>query len=97
MHLVYTPNTQEIFMVSARMEINDYTNKVLNVIKVKHDLKDKSEALNKFAEICGEIFVEKKPSDEYVKRVLRIAKNYEKNRNRKMTIKELDKLCGVDS
>lgn len=84
-------------MVSARMEINDYTNKVLNVIKVKHDLKDKSEALNKFAEICGEIFVEKKPSDEYVKRVLRIAKNYEKNRNRKMTIKELDKLCGVDS
>lgn len=84
-----------VFMVSARMEINDYTNKVLNVIKVKHDLKDKSEALNKFAELCGEIFVEKEPNDEYIKKVLEIAKKYEKNKDRKMTLAELDKLCGA--
>ena len=34
--------------VSARVELGDYANKVLGIIKIKYGLKDKSEALNKF-------------------------------------------------
>ena len=40
-------------MVYARVVLNDYTNKVLNVIKAKYGLNDKSEALNKFADLYG--------------------------------------------
>ena len=35
-------------MISARLNLTEYSNKVLNMIKIKFDLKDKSEALNKF-------------------------------------------------
>ncbi|HQT45132.1 MAG TPA: DUF2683 family protein, partial [Candidatus Micrarchaeota archaeon] len=41
-------------MVFAQIELNDYTNRVLNVLKAKFGLKDKSEAINKFAEIYGD-------------------------------------------
>lgn len=82
-------------MVLARLELNNYTNKILNVIKAKFDLKDKSEALNKFAELCGDEIVEKEASDEYIKKVIKIEKQHTKKYNhRKMTLKELDKICG---
>jgi len=83
-------------MVFARLELNGYTNKVLNVIKAKFDLKDKSEALNKFAELCGEELVEKEANDQYIKKLIEIEKNHiKKYKNRKMRMKELDKLCGM--
>ena len=46
-------------MVYARITLNDYANKVLNVIKAKFDLRDKSEALNKFIDLFGDEVVEK--------------------------------------
>lgn len=83
-------------MVTARMELSNYTNKVLNVIKAKYELKDKSAALNKFIEIFGEDIVEREVKPEYLKKVLTIHKDHvEQFPNRKMTIAELDKLCGV--
>lgn len=85
-------------MVLARLKLNGYTNKVLNVVKAKFDLKDKSEALNKFVEECGDEFVEKEANGEYIKKLLEIDKRHMKfHKNRTMTIKELDKLCGVDN
>ena len=45
--------------IQFRAEIDDYTNRVLGVIKEKFGLKDKSLALSKFAELYGEEFVEK--------------------------------------
>ncbi len=51
-------------MVDSRLSISPFCNKVLNVIKAKYDLPDKSAALNKFAEIYGRLEVEKNPDDE---------------------------------
>lgn len=80
-------------MVFARVEINEYTNQVLNMIKVKFKLNDKSEALNKFVEICGDEFVEKEANDEYIKKVLDIEKrHFKKYGNRSMSHKELNHL-----
>ena len=45
-------------MVNALIKINEDTNRVLNIVKAKYDLKDKGEAINvvvkKFIDIEGE-------------------------------------------
>lgn len=83
-------------MISARVEINDYANRVLNIIKIKFGLKDKSEALNKFVELYGEDIMEKQATEEYTKKVIETAKKHvSKYGNKKMTLQELDKLCEV--
>jgi len=83
-------------MISARVELDDYANRVLGIIKIKFGLRDKSEALNKFIEIYGEEIMEKQASEEYIKKVIEITKkHFEKYRNKKMTLQELDKLCEV--
>ena len=82
-------------MVLARLNLNDYTNKVLNVIKAKFDLKDKSEAINKLAELAGDEFVEKQASDRYMKKLLEIDREHMKKLRKPMTQKELDELFGV--
>ncbi len=84
-------------MVFAQVKLDDYTNRVLNVLKAKFGLKDKSEAINKFAEMYGDELVEKEANDQYVKKVLEIAEKHMKAQgSRKMTLKELDRLCGMD-
>ena len=83
-------------LVSARVELNEYTNKVLNMIKIKFNLRDKSEAINKFIELYGEDIVEKEVSDEYVQKVIKICDEHLAKPGRKrMTIEELDRLCGI--
>lgn len=83
-------------MVFARVSLSDYANRVLNVVKAKFGLKTKSEALNKLAEMFGDEFVEKEATDEYVKKLLEIEeKHFKKHGKRKMSVKELDELCGV--
>ena len=83
-------------MVSARVELDDYTNRVLGVIKIKFGLKDKSEALNKFIEMYGDEIIEKEATEDYVKKVIDITKkHFEKYKNKEMTLQELNKLCEV--
>ena len=83
-------------MVLARVKLENYTNKVLRVVKAKYDLNDKSEAINKFVELYGEKEVEKEPKEEYLKKILEIDKKHmKKYGNKRMSLKELDKLCGV--
>jgi len=90
--LKYTMTNQKI---SARVEIDDYSNKVLGIIKIKYALRDKSEALNKFIEIFGDNFIEKESNEEYAQKVILIANNhFKKYGKRKMSLQELDKLCG---
>ena len=55
-------------MISARVELDDYANRVLGIIKIKFGLRDKSEALNKFIELYGEEIMEKEASEEYTKK-----------------------------
>ena len=83
-------------MISARVELDDYANRVLGIIKIKFGLKDKSEALNKFIELYGEEVMEKEASEEYIKKIIAITKkHFENYGNKKMTLQELDKLCEV--
>ena len=80
--------------ISARIELDSYANKVLAVLKAKYGLRDKSEAINKFAELYGDEVVEKEANEKYVKRVVEISNNHlKKHGHKKMSIKELDALC----
>lgn len=80
-------------MVYARVSLNNYVNRVLNVIKAQFDLHDKSEAINKFIEMFGDEFVEKEASDEYIKKMIEMEKrHFKKYGHRKMTKQEFNKL-----
>jgi len=82
--------------VSARVELDEYTNRVLGVIKMKYGLKDKSEALNKFIELYGDEVIDRETNEEYIKKVIELTKkHYDKYKNKKMTLQELDNLCEV--
>lgn len=64
------------------------------MIKIKYQLRDKSEALNKFVEIYGEDILEKETNEEYIKEVLEISGNhFKKHGSKKMNFEELDALC----
>ncbi len=82
--------------ISFRAEINEYTNRVLGVIKEKYGLKTKSEALNIFALQYGEKYVEKEIKEELIREVQEIATKHDKKYPKRiMTLEELDKICGL--
>ena len=76
-------------MVDARVRLNKYSNKVLTVVKAKYELKDKSEAINRFIETYGENEVEHEVKDSYVKKLLRIEEGIKKRRDKPQTVQEL--------
>lgn len=74
-----------------RLEVNEYTLRVLDVMKGKHGLKNRSQALDKFAEVYGEDLVEPEFDEEYLKELDAIYKEYKKNpQKRAMTSEDLD-------
>jgi hypothetical protein len=78
-------------MVDARMTISEYSNRVLNVIKAKYGLRDKSEALDRLILLYGDDFVD--PNEDFVKKVVSIAKRHKKlHPGRKMSLRELEDL-----
>ena len=81
-------------MISARVELNEYVNRVLGVIKMKFGLKDKSEAINKFVELYGDEVIEKEATEAYAKKIVEMANShFKKYGRRKMSLRELDELC----
>lgn len=100
MHLICIPNTHyknmENKTVTARIELGDYANKVLGIIKIKYGLNDKSEAINKFIELYGDDILESEASLEYTKKIIELTnKHLKKHGLKKMSVEELDKLCEV--
>lgn len=78
------------------MELDEYANKVFAVLKAKYGLKDKSEAINKFAELYGDEVVEKDAKEEYIKNILEVTdKHFKKYGHKSMTLAELDALCEI--
>ena len=78
---------------NLRVNISEYTNRVLGVIKEKFGLKDKSQALDKFAEIFGDEFIEKDANENYIKKIIEIEKNhFKKYKNKKMSEKDFNGL-----
>ncbi len=84
-------------MTSMSITVNEYTGKVLGVIKEKFGLRDKAEALNRFSEMFGEEFVEKEVSEDVLNQMIEDCEKWEQKHKfkRKMPLKELDRLCGI--
>ncbi|MFH1592492.1 MAG: hypothetical protein ABIB47_03955 [Candidatus Woesearchaeota archaeon] len=78
---------------NLRLNISEYTNRILGVIKEKFGLKNKSEALNRFADMFGDEFIEKEANDQYIKKLIEIEKaHFRKYKNKKMGEKEFNEL-----
>ncbi|MBI2664598.1 DUF2683 family protein [Candidatus Woesearchaeota archaeon] len=59
-------------MVQAVINIEEQSNRVLNMVKAKYGLKDKSEAINYVVEVYEESFLEPELKPEYVKKIKRL-------------------------
>ncbi len=59
-------------MVQAIITIEDRTNRVLNIVKAKFGLKDKSEAINVMAKQYEEEILEPQLRPEYIEKLQRI-------------------------
>ena len=80
-------------MTQARLELSPYTQRVLDVIKGKFGLKNRTEALNKFALEYGSEFVEPPVNEDYLKELDgRYNVHIKKNKFKPMSKKEFDEL-----
>jgi len=61
-------------MPKAMIQISDKANRILNILKAKYALKDKSQAINKMAEEFGETLLEPQLRPEYIKKLRKIEK-----------------------
>ena len=61
-------------MVQAIININERANQILNIVKAKYNLIDKSEAINVMAEKYEEAILEPELRPEYIKKAKRIMK-----------------------
>ena len=62
-------------MVKAIVNISDENNQIINIIKAKYNLKDKSEAINKIIEEYAEILLEPELKPDYIEKIKRIMEN----------------------
>jgi len=56
-------------MVNAMINISKQANQILNIVKAKHDFKDKSQAIDYVAKMYGEEILELNLRPEYVKKL----------------------------
>lgn len=73
-------------MVQAMINIEEDVNRVLNIVKAKYGLKDKSQAINLVVNEYEENFLEPELRPEYKKKISRIVKGKHLSR------KEFEKL-----
>lgn len=84
-------------MTQARFELDDYTIRVLDVIKGKFGLKNRDAALKRFAREEGYKYVEPSPNEMVLRDLDAVYNEHmKKHKNRKMSEKELNKLLGLE-
>ena len=76
-------------MVKAIVDISQRTNRIINVIKAKYDLRDKSQAINRIVEEFEEFILEPELKPEYVEKLRRI------QREKTIKIKDFEKEFGL--
>ncbi len=82
--------------ITVNLRVRKYSSQVLGVVKEKFGLKDKGQALDKFAELYGDDFIDREVRDDVARDVIRsVAAHYKKYGTKAMTDEELDKLTGV--
>ena len=62
-------------MVQALIDISDHSNRILNILKAKFDLKDKSAAIDLMAEQYEDVILEAELRPEYVQKIEHIRKH----------------------
>ena len=83
--------------VAMNVKVKEYTSRVLGVVKEKYGLKDKAEALDKFAEMYGGEFVDREVKEEVIKEVIESCERHIKKYGfRSRTVAELRKKVGAE-
>ncbi|MBR9699799.1 DUF2683 family protein [Candidatus Woesearchaeota archaeon] len=80
-------------MTQMRIELDEYTKRVLDVAKGKWGLKNRNQALSKFAREYGDELLDPPVNESILHEIDMIYKKHPKKR--KMTLKELDKHLGL--
>ena len=82
--------------MQSRLEMDEYTARVLDVVKGKFGLKNISEALNRLTKECGSIYVDPQPNELALRELDVIYEDHKKKHgDRKMNDKELKVLLGI--
>ncbi len=82
---------------TLNIHVNDYTNRVLGVIKEMFGLRNKSEALNKFVEMFGDEFINKEVREDVVKDIIVSSEAHiRKHGMRRMSMAQLRKVTGAE-
>lgn len=63
-----------VYMVQAIINIDERTNRILNIVKAKYGLKDKSAAIIKMAEEYEKEILEPELKPEYIEKLKKIEK-----------------------
>ena len=63
-----------MYMVQAMIDIEDQTNRILNIVKAKFGLKDKSQAINMIAKQYEQELLEPQLKPEYMQKLQSIKK-----------------------
>ena len=83
--------------VTMNVKVGDYANRVLGVVKEKYGLRDKGCALDKFAEMYGEEFVEQEVREDVIREVIESCDRHIKKYGfRSRTTKNLRKRIEAD-
>jgi hypothetical protein len=78
--------------VNVNLKVSNYTSRVLGVVKEKYGLKDKAQALDKFAELYGDEYVDREVKDEVIREVIESCERHIKKYGfRSRSVKELRK------
>jgi hypothetical protein len=78
-------------MVSAIINISDHANRILNIVKAKYSLRDKSEAINVVTQIYEEDVLEPELRPAYAKKLKSIIKN-----EKRVAVKNFRKEYGLE-
>jgi len=73
-YLKYTRSIRDVYMVQAVIDIDVRANRVLNIVKAKFGLKDKSEAINIVVKEYEETLLEPELRPEYEEKLNKIRK-----------------------
>jgi hypothetical protein len=83
-------------MVQAIMKLDDYSARVLDVVKGKYGLKNRNDALNKFIMEFGSEFVDVPVDEKYLIELdNKIGNHYNEFGTKGMTEKELDEVLNL--
>jgi len=76
-------------MVQAMIQISDQANQILNIVKARYGLKDKSDAIEKVVIEFGEDFLEPQLRPEFIQKMK------ERQKEKTITVKDFRKHFGL--